>query len=295
MSKASIYKRLKTPKSKPPRWRKIHRNEYCGAEAFLREREKFCVSASARFLGLRESRGHVWRLGGRENEISALLLHSRRSLYPVFNQAPGIPAPRFLNRFLGKVPIHALQGLREDVETLETLMKAQGYFANEQIDYELLSLDSGPGYEVPRAGPSKLIVRPAAVEDREPLVSLQAAYEQEEVLPENAVFNAAVSRLNMEHILSHERVFVAEMNSEVVGKINTSAESFTRYQIGGVYVRPDYRGLGIGVKMTSVFIQNLLALDRGITLFVKRRNTVARAVYRKAGFSVLAEYRITYY
>jgi len=39
-----------------------------------------------------------------------------------------------LNRFFGKVPIHAIQGLRQDVELLESLMESQGYFASERID-----------------------------------------------------------------------------------------------------------------------------------------------------------------
>ena len=287
MSKRSV--------TRPPRWRKIPRGEHHKAEAFLREREKFCVSACARFLNIRESRGHIWRLPGRDGEISALLLHSRRSLFPVFNKNPDISAPRFLIRFLGKVPIHALQGLRQDAERLETLMEAQGYFAKERIDYELMSLDSQPRPEALRIGPVNLVLRPPVPEDKVSLAALQSAYEQEEVLPGNAVFNSAVSLLNLEHILREECVFVAEMDGQIVGKINTSAESFTRYQIGGVYVRSDCRGLGIAARMTAVFARNLLAQGRGITLFVKRRNAAARAVYRKAGFSTLADYRITYY
>jgi ribosomal protein S18 acetylase RimI-like enzyme len=281
--------------NKPPRWRKLSRDEYHRAEAYLRDRERFCVSASARFLRLGESGGHLWHLSDPEGEISALLLHSRQSLFPVFGKHPRIPGPRFLNRFLGKVPIHALQGLREDVEILETLMENQGYYAAERIDYELMNLDNPPGAESLKPGPAGLTLRTPLPEDEEYLFALQSAYEQEEVLPAHAVFDPAVSRLNLQNILSREQVLVAELNGRVVGKINTSAESFTRYQIGGVYVRPDCRGLGIGAKMTSVFSRGLLLRGKGLTLFVKKRNTAARRVYRKAGFTVLADYRITYF
>ena len=281
--------------NKALRWQKMPRDQYHTAGTYLREREKFCVTACARILHIQESRGHVWYLSGREGEISALLLHSRRTLFPVFNRNLSVPVPRFLSRFLGKVPIHALQGLREDAELLENLMEEQGYFAAERNDYELMSLDSMPRPEALRAGPAGLILRSPVPEDTEQLFALQSAYEQEEVLPGNAVFNPAVSRLNLENILSKERFLVAELDGQAVGKINTSAESFSRYQIGGVYVRPDCRSLGIAVKMTSVFVQNLLAQGKGITLFVKKHNAAARAVYRKAGFTVLADYRITYY
>jgi predicted GNAT family acetyltransferase len=174
-------------------------------------------------------------------------------------------------------------------------MEEQGYFASERIDYELMNLDDAPRAEIQGASPAGLTLRSHMQEDEEYLFALQSAYEQEEVLPGNASFNAAACRLNLRQILAREQILVAELDGQVVGKINTSAESFTRYQIGGVYVRPDCRGLGIGAKMTAVFSQNLLAQGRGLTLFVKKRNTAACRVYRKAGFSVLADYRITYY
>jgi len=275
-----------------PRWRKIPKSEYHRAEVYLRALERFCVAASARFLCIGEGRGHVWQLPKPDGEISALLLHSRRTLFPVFGGSRRVPGPRFLSRFLGKVSIHAVQGLREDAEILEGLMQEQGYFAAEQIEYHLMSLDNAPAIGT---GPAGLKLRSPLPEDEETLFTLQSAYEQEEVLSVKSVFNPAVSRLNLQQLLSRERVLVAELNGQVIGKINTSAQSFTRFQIGGVYVRPDCRGLGIGAKMIAVFAQSLLAQDRGLTLFVKKRNPAACKVYRKAGFSILADYRITYY
>jgi len=283
------------PGKKPDRWHKVLKNERHKAEAFLREREKYCVSASARFLSIKESRDHLWYMPGAEGEISALLIHSRQTLFPVFDKNSQVPAPRFLNRFLGKVYIHALQGIREDASRLETLMEDLGYYAAERIDYELMNLDGllKPGTQKP--GLASLTLRSPLPKDEDVLFALQAAYEQEEVLPANAVFNPAVARLNIQNIIEREQVLVAELDGQVVGKINTSAKSFTRYQIGGVYVRPDCRNLGIGSKMTAVFAEGLLAQGKGISLFVKKRNAAACKVYRKIGFSVTADYRITYY
>jgi predicted GNAT family acetyltransferase len=47
--------------------------------------------------------------------------------------------------------------------------------------------------------------------------------------------------------------------------------------------------------MTAVFAEGLLAQGKALSLFVKKRNAAACKVYRKIGFSVTADYRITYY
>lgn len=277
------------------RWRKIPTGEYHKAESYLGAREKFCVTACSRFLRLKENRGHVWYLPDGGNEISAILLHSRRSLFPVFCGQKHIPHPRFLSRFLGKVSIHAIQGLKEDAELLESLMTEQGYFASERIDYELMGLEVEPKNKTLKPGPPGLVFRPPRQEDEEELFALQSAYEQEEVLPKNSTFNPAASRLNLRHILSRESVLVAELDGRAVGKINTNAESFTRTQIGGVYVHPDYRCQGIGAKMAMAFAHDLLKRGKALTLFVKNRNLAALKVYRNIGFNFIADYRITYY
>jgi predicted GNAT family acetyltransferase len=81
----------------------------------------------------------------------------------------------------------------------------------------------------------------------------------------------------------------------MVGKINTNAAAFTRSQIGGVYVHPDYRGLGIATGLTAAMVQELAAAGKGVSLFVKKRNLAAQRVYRRIGFRVIGDYRICYY
>ena len=292
-----VRKMKKERENKPHPWRRIPKDDLLKAESYLRLREKYCVAASARFIGIGKSHGHIWYLGGLHSadEISALLLYSRRTLFPVFNKNTEISSPIFLTPFLGKTPVHAIQGLKEDTELLETLLEKQGYFPTEHINYHLMNIDAPPGPEALRAGPAGLVLREPAAGDEEELFTLQSAYEREEVLPKNAAFNPASTRLNLKHILASEYMLIAELDGQVVGKINSSAESFTRFQIGGVYVRPDCRGRGIGLKMTAVFAGKLLKRGKGLTLFVKKQNTAARAVYRKAGFTALADYSITYY
>jgi ribosomal protein S18 acetylase RimI-like enzyme len=264
------------------------------AEAFLRDREPRCVSACARFLQ-REAGDDLWTLPG-ENRgtISALLLNSRGGLFPVFD-GQEVPVPHFINRFLGRISIYAIQGSLGDTEILGTILTGLGYQKSDQYDYDLMNLDREPPPESLCAGPPDLILHRPTVMDMAELFPIQAAYEQEEVLPRDAEFNAAACRLNLEHILDREQMLIARLNGRIVGKINTNAQSFSRVQIGGVYVHPDYRGLGIATRMTAAFAGELRAQGRGPSLFVKKRNAAARRTYQETGFVVVGDYRICYY
>jgi GNAT superfamily N-acetyltransferase len=237
----------------------------------------------------------LWTLPDGEGRAAALLLHSKRSLFPVFNGLSKIPVPRFLNRLVRRAPIHAVQGLRGEALLLENIIAQMGVLPAESIDYDLMALDRAPGAGCFAAGPPGLRIRRPDDGDMESLLPLQAAYEQEEVLPRGAVFNPASSRAALEHILSREHILTAELGGRIVAKANTSAESFTRYQIGGVYVHPDYRGRGIATRLCAELVRSLMPSGRGFSLFVKKRNPAARSVYRRNGFEILFDYRISYY
>jgi predicted GNAT family acetyltransferase len=251
------------------------------------------VGACARYL--QEKQRQVWALSGPDQVLKALLIHSGHSLYPILRGSGEVPVPRFMHRFFGRIPLYVLQGLTEDTAVFEKMLQALGYAMIDGINYHLMALDRKPAAETLRAGPPELIVRKPVPEDLEAIFPLQAAYEQEEVLPRGTAFSPRNCRLSLAHILNRERILVAELDSRIVGKINTNAESFTRCQIGGVYVLPEYRGRGIATRMTAVLAAELNAAGRGLSLFVKTRNTTALAVYHRIGFEVRGDYRICYY
>lgn len=279
------------------RWKKIRPKNYGKAREFLKARENRYVSACARFLHIKDRRDEVWALAsGSDEPYSALLLYYRESLYPIFGGCRDIPLPPFLDRIIFKVPVHSIQGPREDVEILEELVKGNDYNPAEQIDYDLMSIDEKPplnnllGY-----GPPDLILRPPEKKDIDEIYILQSAYEQEEVLPKGADFYPAACRTNLERILKSEEMLLACLGPQIAGKINTNAKSFSRYQIGGVYVRPECRGRGIAVRMTTAFIDSLINKGSGAALFVKKNNARAKAVYDRVGFKINGNYRISYF
>jgi ribosomal protein S18 acetylase RimI-like enzyme len=197
--------------------------------------------------------------------------------------------------FLSRPPVHAVQGLLGNTEILEAALANLGYHAAEQRDYDLMALEKAPGDENPGAVPGGLEFRRPGLADLEELYPLQAGYEKEEVLPRGKILNPAACRLALNSILSKEQSLVACLDKRIVGKINTNAASFTRVQIGGVYVLPEYRGLGIGRRMTAVFARELMVWGQGVTLFVKKSNHAAQKIYRQIGFEDTGDYRISYY
>jgi len=279
-------------------WRKMKERETPAAEALLKLNERWCMNACSRYISRESLRGEVWALDGEDGAFSALIVHARQGVLPVLRGRENIPAPHFLRGLFGPIPVHSLQGRKSDVLAVEAKMEKLGLFAVEKNDFDLMCIDKSPsvfGLGLPKGLPSGLKTRKPHAGDMDSLVALHAAYEKEEVLSAGRKLNPAASRLHMEKIFATEQMLVAELGGRLVGKINTNAIAFTRYQVGGVYVHPDYRGLGIARRMAGEFVASLVAQGKGISLFVKKSNTAARRVYQGIGFETLGDYRINYY
>jgi predicted GNAT family acetyltransferase len=283
----------------PPvgKWRKMKNrdSDISAVETLLRAMENKCVSACGRFLSLNETKGNVWTLIGKSAKPSALLINSRSTIIPVLCGKKEIPRPGFLKEFIKKNKIHSAQGQKEDTLILEKEMKQMGAQPADTYDYDLMSLDRQPNQKSFSSGPSNLVLRTPRLTDLDAIAPLQAAYEQEEVLPSGSSFSPVASRINLANIIANGQILSAEICGRLVGKININAVSFTRYQVGGVYVHPDFRGLGIARRMAAEFTSSLIKTGRGVTLFVKKSNFQAQRLYSGLGFTVSGDYRITYY
>ena len=276
------------------KWRSMRKHETAKIEKLLQSYENLCVNICNRYINQKYYNSKIWTLHDTNKEISALVLYSNQNLMPLLCGQIKIPPLKFLFKIFSSTPIHSLQGIREDIIAIEALLEKQGINATEKIDYDLMCIDSLPsGYN--SAGPRGLIIREVKLSDIDDLAALHAAYEQEEVLPSAKEFNPVLSRLNTERILNNEQVFLAELDGRIIGKINTNACSFTRFQIGGVYVHPDYRGLGIAQRMAGEFATFLIRQGRFVSLYVKKTNPAALHVYRNIGFEIKGDYRICYY
>ena len=252
-------------------------------ETLLQSHEAWCMNACSRYT---DNDSQVWVLRGVNGKLTAVIVIARQSLLPVLCTAH-IPPLHFISN------IHSLQGKKQDVLIVAAALGKAGLYAAQNIDFDVMRLDRPPLGFPP--GPAGLVIRRPLQTDMDALAALHAAYEQEEVLPAASEFNPAVSRLNTERLFSGQQMLVAQLGGRLVGKINTNAVTFNRFQIGGVYVDPVYRGLGIACRMAGEFASGLIAQGKGISLFVKKTNTIARRVYQRIGFTAAGDYRINYF
>jgi predicted GNAT family acetyltransferase len=274
------------------RWKKMKKSHIAGAQELLRANERWCMNACGRFI---KGGSPVWILGGKKGVPSALVIQARQALLPVLCDQEKVPQPRFLRSFFSrKVYLHSLQGRKADALVMEKALEEMGLYAVEKKDYDIMCLDDPP-VSCNSNAPVNLVIRKPEPRDMNALAALHAAYEKEEVLPAESVFRPAASRRNIERIFAEEQILVAELDGCLIGKINTNAVTFTRCQIGGVYVHPDYRRLGIAGRMTFEFVESLAAEGRGISLFVNKTNIAARRVYQRIGFEITGDYRIDYF
>jgi len=276
-------------------WRKMKTGEIDAVKSLFRANENECAGACGRFLTRDASKDPVWLLRGKNGELLSIIVNSKSTLMPVLCGKKEIPALSFLDGFLRRKKIHSTQGLLEDVLVMQDALQKTGREIIDLYDYDLMSLDKKPNPKGFSLGPSNLVLRVPKMTDLEAMTALQAAYEKEEVLPKGSVSNVAVSRMNAANLIRGEQVLAAQLNGRLIGKINVSAVSFTRYQVGGVFVHPDFRAQGIARRMATEFIAKLIGEGRGVTLFVKKNNTAAQRLYDGMGFTIRGDYRITYY
>jgi len=131
--------------------------------------------------------------------------------------------------------------------------------------------------------------------DTELFFPMQKAYEIEEVLLENSLFNENICKAHLKSTLKKEKVFGLFYKNHPIAKGGTNARGYKFSQVGGVYTDPNYRNRGIAQYLMNHLIRDEWKKNRGLVLFVKKSNLPARVLYGKGGFKKMSDYRITYY
>jgi ribosomal protein S18 acetylase RimI-like enzyme len=86
------------------------------------------------------------------------------------------------------------------------------------------------------------------------------------------------------------RTWVVTERGRLVFKAEVYAETPQVTYLEGVYVAPERRGGGYGLRCLSQLTRNLLERSASVSLLVSEQNAAARAFYHKAGFRQRAVY-----
>lgn len=86
-------------------------------------------------------------------------------------------------------------------------------------------------------------------------------------------------------LITTGRAWARFERGRVVFKAEVGSQSPAVGQIQGVWVHPDWRGRGIGTAGTATLAGAIVSSGRVASLYVNGFNTVARAAYRRIGFS----------
>jgi GNAT superfamily N-acetyltransferase len=280
------------------RWRRVREDDGEAIRRFLAEREDLHVASTARYLESDSARDCAWIAS--DDEIRAFaFLGSGGAFLPVFTQDlladRRAHTVRAVTRCLTLHRVRSVQATAQDAAVAEEALLKLGRVASDSVDYALMGLEGKPSAASLGCGPEGLVITQATRADADALFPLQAAYEREEVIPQGGDLNLAGCRLALERTLASRIVLYAVLDGLLVGKANTNARSYTRDQIGGVYVLEAYRGRGIGTRLVAELVALLAERSRAASLFVKKRNRAAITAYDRIGFDIRGDYRISYY
>jgi GNAT superfamily N-acetyltransferase len=287
-------------------WRIYAKKDLPSLLAFLKNEEWKCVAFTSR---IRESLTIRW--GNREsydillNEakikgapaiIEAIMLTRHGLILPFMN--PSLSCTLGHNNTFNALftrysrRVHSVMGPRDSVFKIENIFQKK---SRATIDYYLMvrDLKDFHGKSVPPI--LGLTIRPARYEDTSGLYELQKKYELEEVYLDPSLFDENRCRVLLRKSLKKQVIFVAELNGELLSKAGTNARGFRVDQLGGVFTKEDRRNQGFAFRVMEALLDYLKDSRAMVTLFVKKSNPAALALYNKLDFETRENYRITYY
>ncbi|OBF05756.1 GCN5 family acetyltransferase [Mycobacterium sp. ACS4054] len=92
-------------------------------------------------------------------------------------------------------------------------------------------------------------------------------------------------RRRVASLIAAGRAWARFEQGQVVFKAEVGSQSPGVGQIQGVWVHPEWRGLGIGTAGTATVAAVIVGSGRTASLYVNSFNTVARAAYARVGFA----------
>ena len=133
-------------------------------------------------------------------------------------------------------------------------------------------------------------LRIATIDDLDLIVPVHAqmAFEESGVNPLDV--NPEGFRQRCARRIEQGRVWIWAEAGRLLFKADIVADTPEMVYLEGIYVNPDERGKGYGLRCMAQIGQSLLKRAGGVCLLVNERNLKAHALYRKAGFRLRGYY-----
>ena len=168
-------------------------------------------------------------------------------------------------------------------------------------NYKLLTLKrkpSAPNLFCKRASDNlntKLEFIKPQIEDAELLCPMEIEYNESEVLaPGVKASHESCIKLLKKRINNHA-LYAVKKEGKYIAKAGINALGFNWNQIGGVFTIPEYRNSGVGAANMMMLINDCFQYKKKCALFVKIKNSAARQMYKKIGFTESCDFRISYF
>ncbi|MBN1798200.1 MAG: GNAT family N-acetyltransferase [Spirochaetales bacterium] len=289
-------------------WQKLELMDLGLLENFLIKNELECVTFSAWLKEKIISQAHLQRdlavyinknknhLMGADSISEALLVTEYGMICPIIQKNSGVHPHRLqrLSYLIHQTPcaLSSIMGLEINVKTVEKLLINR--IVKSRVDYYLMVLDKAHFHDNSNNLIKDITIRKARTTDAAALFDIQKRYELEEVCLNPYLFddNACLSLLK--NNLRKEIIFIAEKNGKPFAKAGTNARGYNIYQIGGVFTRQEYRRHGIAHSLMLELLKYIFRLEKTACLFVKKINKPAFMLYKKLGFKIVSDFRISY-
>ena len=133
-------------------------------------------------------------------------------------------------------------------------------------------------------------LRPATPDEIELVVPVQAhlAFEESGINPLEV--DALGFRQRCARRIGRGRTWVLVERGKLIFKAEIMSETPEATYIEGVYVNPEERGQGYGIRCMSQLARNLLKRSKSMVLLANEQNREAVTFYRRAGYNLLSYY-----